>query len=176
MKLSEIQKLLNENGIRHTVTTEQSRREFYIKKGFRPAEDTGAFRLLTIENPHHSKNIEIIFADDSSDPEFFDLEFGGYWYEIFGYLDGELPQGLLEEIQNILSGRAWVIFATDAKTGAWFFDSLSCNTPEQEWNDMDRLHKTISKIKKPKSLWRKIIGRTDCYEIFNWTSYEKIIK
>ena len=176
MKMNEMQKLLSENGIKYTLSTEPSRSEFYRRKGFRPTEDTGAFCLLTIMNPNHSKNIEIIFADDSDNPEFYDLEFGGYWYEMFGYLEEELPQSLMDEVQNIVCGRAWVIFATDAKSGVWFFNGLYCDSIEEEWNDMEQLHRTIARIKKPKSLWRKFVGRTDVYEIFNWQNYERIIK
>jgi len=176
MKMSEVQKLLSKNGIDYSLSTEMSSAEFYRRKGFRPTEDTGAFRLLTISNPNHTKDIELIFADASDDPELYDLEFGGYWYEMFGCLEAELPQSLIDEIQSILCGRAWVIFATDAKTGKWFFDGLYCDTIEEEWNDMERLHKTLAKIKKPKSLWRKFIGRTDVYEIFNWQNYERVIK
>ena len=176
MKMSEVQKLLSENGIDYSLSTEPSKSEFYSRKGFRPAENTGAFRLLTISNPNHTKDIELIFADASDDPELYDLEFGGYWYEMFGCLEAELPQSLIDEIQSILCGRAWVIFATDAKTGKWFFDGLYCDTIEEEWNDMKQLHKTLAKIRKPKNLWRKLIGRSDVYEIFNWQNYERVIK
>ena len=176
MKLSEVRRLLSENDISYTLTIESSRREFYGKKGFRTTEDTGTFYLLTIRNPHHSKNIEIIFADSSDNPEFYDLGFGGYWYEMFGWMEEELPQGIMDEIQNILNDKSWVIFATDAQNGTWFFDGIFCDTEAEEWNDMESFHKTINRIKNPKNLWRKIIGRMDCYEIFNWTKYEKIIK
>lgn len=176
MKMSEVQKLLAENGIGYALSTEPNRADFYRRKGFRLTEDTHAFHLLTIANPHHGKHIEIVFADASEDPEFYDLGFGGYWYDMFGFLESELPQSLLDEIQNILCGRAWVIFAANAKTGKWFFDALYCDSVKEEWNDMDQLHKMMVKIQKPKSLWRKLIGRTDTYEIFNWVNYEKIIK
>ena len=176
MTLNEVQKLLNDNSINYNLITEPSRTEFYRKKGFRTTEDTGSFCLLTITNPHHTKDIEIIFADASKDPEFYDLEFGGYWYEMFGCLEEALPQTLLEEIQNIIAGRSHIIFAADAKTGKWFYNGLFCDAPEEEWNEMDSFRKTVAKIKKPKSLWRKLIGRTDTYEIFNWQHYEKVIK
>ncbi|MBQ5865235.1 MAG: hypothetical protein IIW56_00985 [Oscillospiraceae bacterium] len=176
LKLSEVKQLLDDHGIAYLLTIEPSRREFYVRKGFCPREDSGAFRLLSIKNPHHTKNIDLIFVDASEDPEFYDLEFGGYPYELFGWLDEELPREIWEDIQSILTGRIWVIFATDAKTGKWFGDSLYRDSTDEDENDMDRLQKALAKIKKPKRLWRKLIGRTDCYEVFNWTNYEKIIK
>lgn len=176
MKLRQVQKLLEKHSIPYTLTTEPSRGEYFRKKGFRPSNDTDPFCLLTVSNPYHSKNIEMVFADDSDDPEFYDLGFGGYWFDLFGWLDAALPERLIDEIQSILEGRSWVIFVTNTKNGAWISDSLFCDTAEEEWNDMESFHKTVSKLRKPGSLWRRLARRRDCYEIFNWTNYEKIIR
>ena len=43
MKLSDVKKLLDENGYTYTQTIVLSRAEFYRQKGFNPSEDTGAF-------------------------------------------------------------------------------------------------------------------------------------
>lgn len=176
MKLIDVKKLLDDNCYTYTQTLVSSRAEFYRQKGFNPSEDTGAFVLLSIPNPNHTKNIELIFSDDSNNPDFYDLEFGGFWYEMFGCRDEELPECLLEEMQRIVCGNSYIIFATDAEKGGWFFDAIYYDIPDEEMNCMDSFHNTLSKIKSPKSLWRKLIGRTDIYEIFNWTSYEKIVK
>ena len=74
MKLIDVKKLLDDNGYKYTQTIVPSRAEFYRKKGFSPSEDTGAFVLLSIPNPNHTKNIELIFSDDSNNPDFYDLE------------------------------------------------------------------------------------------------------
>ena len=177
MKLSDVKKLLDENGYTYTQTIVLSRADFYRQKGFNPCEDTGAFVMLTISNPNHTKNIELIFCDDSDNSTFYDLEFGGFWYEMFGCRDEELPEYLLEEIQRIVHGNSYIIFATDAnKNSRWFFDAIYYDLPDEEMNCMDALHKAVKKIKSPKSWWRKLTGRTDIYEIFNWTSYERIVK
>jgi len=176
MKLTEVKKLLENNGYAYQQTVIPRRAEFYSQKGFRPSVDTGAFSLLTIQNPNHDKNIEIVFSDASDNPDFYDLEFGGFWYEMFGYRDEHLPRDLLDEIQRIVTGKANVIFATNAKTGKWFADQIYFDLPETDMNDMDDYKRTLSRISAPKSLWRKLIGRTDVYEIFNWFSYQKIVK
>lgn len=176
MKLAEIKKLLDTNGYTFTETVVSSRSDFYREKGFKPSKDSGAFILLSIINPNHAKNIELIFGDDSSNPDFYDLEFGGFWYELFGCSDEELPEFLLGEIQTIVQGNAYIIFAMDGKNGRWFSDSIYYDLPDEEMNCMDEFHDALSKIHSPKGLWRKLIGRTDIYEIFNWTSYEKITK
>jgi hypothetical protein len=176
MRLNDVRKLLDENGIEYRLTVEPNRREYYEKKGFRTTGDAGAFYLLTIPNPNHSKNLELNFEDASENPKFCDLDFGGFWYELFDCPDDLLREMLLEEISKVLAGKVWVVFATNAKNGAWFFDGVYYNEADTDRNDMDELRATIEKIKRPKSLWRKLTGRRDCYEIFNWTDYEKIIK
>ena len=90
--------------------------------------------------------------------------------------DEYLPRDLLDEIQRIVTGKANVIFATNAKTGKWFADQIYFDLPDTDMNDMDDYKRTLSRINAPKSLWRKLIGRTDIYEFFHWFSYQKIVK
>ena len=169
MKLSEVRKLLDEREIQYILTAESSDGESYRKKGI-----PGVLYLLTIRNPHHGKGIEIKFADASEDPELFDLDFGGYGYDLWGQMEDELSRDLMDEIRNITSDRVWVILATDAKTNAVIRVDAYYDT--EDWNSMNRFQKRLRAIKKPKSLWHKLIGRTLCYEVFSWSNYEKIIK
>jgi len=176
MKLEDVKQLLNENGYAYETKIVLSSLDFYGGKGFCPKTETGPFWLLTIPNPKHDKNIEIVFSDASDNPDFYDLAFGGFWYEMFGYRDEHLPRDLLDEIQRIVTGKANIIFATNAKTGKWFADQIYFDLPETDWNDMDDYKRTLSRISAPKSFGRKLMRRTDVYEIYNWFSYQKIIK
>jgi hypothetical protein len=58
----------------------------------------------------------------------------------------------------------------------WRWDGKYDDLPDAEMNSMDAFNNVVAKIKSPKSWWRKLTGRTDIYEIFNWTSYERIAK
>lgn len=177
MKLVEVKKLLDDNGYRYTQTVIPSRAEFYREKGFRPSADTGAFTLLTIPNPNHEKDIQIIFSDATENPEFYDLEFGSFWYELFDCEEEYLRQELLTEIQRIISGITYIIFASTVKKGIhWKWDGTYYDLPDDEMNSMDAFQNAVSKIKSPKSWWKKLTGKTDVYEIFNWTNYERITK
>ncbi len=177
MKLSEVKKLLDDNSYTYTQTLIPSRAEFYRQKGFCPSIDAGAFTLLTIPNPNHKKDIQIIFNDATENPDFYDLEFGGYWYELFDCEEDHLPQELLTEIQRIVSGSTYVIFACAIKKGIhWKWDGVYYDLPDGEMNSMDAFRDAVSKIKSPKSRWEKITRKTNVYEIFNWTNYERITK
>ena len=177
MKLIEVKKLLDDNNYTYAQTVIPNRAEFYRQKGFHPSIDTGAFALLTIPNPNHEQDIQIIFNDATENPDFYDLEFGGYWYELFDCEEELLPQELLTEIQRIVSGSTYVIFAYFIKKGIhWKWDGVYYDLPEDEMNSMDAFQNTVSKIKSPKNWWKKLTGKTYVYEIYNWTSYERITK
>lgn len=177
MKLTEVKKLLDDNGYTYRQTVMPSRAEFYRQKGFNPSTDTGAFSLLSIPNPNHEKDIQMIFNDATENPDFYDLEFGGYWYELFDCAKGHLPQELLTEIQRIVGGKTYVIFAWIIKKSIhWKWDGVYYDLQDDEMNSMDAFRNTVSRIKSPKSWWKKLTGKTDIYEIFNWTSYERITK
>lgn len=177
MKLIDVKKLLEDNGYTYSQTIVPNRAEFYRQKGFNPSDDTGAFVLLSIPNPNHQVDIQIIFKDATEDAVFSDLEFGGYWYELFDCEETNIAQELLTEIQRIVSGSAYVIFASIVKKGVhWRWSGVYYDLPDSEMNDMDAFRNTVHKIKSVKNWWSKLTGKTDIYEIFNWTSYEKIVK
>lgn len=177
MKLTEVKRLLDDNSYAYTQTVIPSRAEFYRQKGFHPSIDNGAFTLLTISNPNHEKYIQIIFNDATENPDFHDLEFGSFWYELFDCEKEYLAQELLTEIQRIIDGSTYVICASIVKKGIhWNWNGVYYDLPDDEMNSMDVFRNTVSKIKAPKNCWKRLTGKTDIYEIFNWTNYEQIIK
>lgn len=177
MKLIDVKKLLDDNGYTYTQTIVSSRAEFYRQKGFNSSKDTGAFILLSIPNPNHQIDIQIIFNDVTENPDFIDLEFGGYWCELFDCEENYVAQELLTEIEGIVNGSTHVIFASIFKKGIhWRWCGKYVDLPDAEKNNMDSFHNHVAKIKSPKSWWKRLIGRTDVYEIYNWKSYERIVK
>ena len=101
MKLTDTKKLLNDNGFKYIERIVPSRAEFYRQKGFNPSEDAGPFVLISIPNPNHQIDIQLVFSDTTDNPDFNDLEFGGYWYELFDCEETYVAQELLTEIHNI---------------------------------------------------------------------------
>jgi len=177
MKLSDVKKILDDHSYTYTQMLVTSSLEFYQSKGFRPSYDKGAFVLLSIPNPNHKIDIQLIFNDASEDPDFSDLEFGGVWYELYDCEEDEIPQVLFTEIQRIINGSTYFIFACTVKKGIhWKWDGVYYDLPDAEMNNMDAFRKTVGKIKSPKKWWKRFASKTDVYEIYNWTSYEKIIK
>ena len=175
MRLDEVEALLDNHNLEYKLSLIGNRGEFYRNKGFLEAKDDTAFILLTIPNPNHAKNIELIFKTADDNPEFSDLEFGGHWYELFDCQEEQLPSELLKEIKDILSGRLYIIIARDNKTLAWLFDGAYLDSPDEDQNDMEAFRKMMNRIKHPKGWWKKLRGKTTQYEVFSWESYESII-
>ena len=80
-------------------------------------------------------------------------------------------------IQEILEGEFWIIYSKYVRKGVPFnLSALYWDSSDKEWNNMDALRKMVAKIKAPKRWWKKLAGKTEIYEIFNWTSYDRIVK
>lgn len=176
MNLSEVQAMLEQNRIDYDLVMVSDRMLFYRKQGFPAICNSEPFRMITIPNPNHSKEIHLIFDDASSEPEFQDLEFGEFGYELWQNDSDTLKDELLAEIKRIMAGNTYVIFATNAKTGKWYYDAAFSKSENPNEDDMDEFHKAVTRIRHPKKWWNKLIGRIDAYEIFNWQNYERIIK
>ena len=164
MKLSQVAHLLQQAGISW---------ESAIVQISRDAKHTTPALQLTIPNPNHHIDLRLVFRDASEDPEFDDLEFGDYFFELFDCQKEYLHQELMQDIQNVISGQLHLIVGTSGNAA---FQCAFLDAPEEELNDMDSYHKQLAKIQKPKSLWKKPFGKRWKYEIFNWTAYRVITK
>lgn len=176
MKLSEVKLLLEESRYNYELTIVPSRSEFYRSKGLYPTEDIGAFYVITIPNPNHKMDIQIIFMDDAEDSDFYNLEFGGYWFELFDCPEELLKDTLLNEIQDIINGRIYLIVGKDYQKDRWFFDHRFDDSLEEENNSMEAFYKNVKKINTPKNWWQKLTQKVYSYEIYNWYNYEKVVK
>lgn len=178
MKFTEIQTLLNNNNIKYTISYNVSKIEFYSQKGFnqKHIKKDEYVNLIIIDNPNHEKNIELIFDSNTENPNFVDLEFGEYSFELFDRSEDDISVSLLDEIINIIHGNVYIIFARNAKNNKWFFDACFYDSPIDEENDMEEFKKLLEKIHAPKHWLSKITKRVDKYEIYNWEKYNCIIK
>lgn len=161
MKLDVIKRLLDNNKIEYRISG---------------VERQGIFRLMTILNPNHEKHIELTFNSADDNPDFVDMEFGGYWYEFFDFKEEYISSQLLKEIKNIMDGRTYIIMAWNEKSGAWLGDACFLDSNDEDESSMDEFRKSLKKIREPKSWLQKITKRTTRYEIFNWNSYESVVK
>lgn len=176
MRINEVKTLLEENGFPYEAFIVKNPIEYYYKKGYCSSKNRKPFWLIIIPNPNHEKNIEIIFKDAEENSEFFDLEFGYYCYELFDYIDMELSSKLVQEIRDVMQGNVYIIEARDAKTGKCFWVGGYENSSDESLNNMDEFEGMIERIKAPKLWLWKLCKRTDMYEIYNWKTYNTIIK
>lgn len=176
MKWNEVKNLLEHNGLEYKSSRVENIGEHHRQQGFLKSKENHAIKMITIPNPYHDKNIELIFDSDGENPKFYDLDFGGYCYELFDCNEDDIEKQLIKEIKDIISGNVYIIFARNVKSGEWFFDGCFFDSPDEDENTMDEFRDLIARIRSPKSWIRKITKRIDQYEIFNWNSYECVIK
>ncbi|MBR6609574.1 MAG: hypothetical protein IKK99_05090 [Oscillospiraceae bacterium] len=176
MKLTQVKQLLDDNKINYTVSKVDNRGDFYRRKGFKDTKVSHSFTLLTIPNPNHHLGIELIFISDNENPEFRDMLFGGFEYELFLSSDEWNKEFLVKEVNDILAGNIYIVTGWNDKTAKWIFDSRYVDTDEEWEENMDEYHRDLEKIHAPKTRLEKLKGKTMKYEIYNWTNYECVIK
>ncbi len=163
MTLTDVQELLAQEGLSYVKTSVSHGAQTWL--------------ALRIPNPHHGKHIHLLFEGDSPDPRFYDMEFGDYDYEFFDFKDVYLKESLLQAIREVLEEHTYIIIGKVQRKDVRFrWDGAYSDVPEEELNTMDEFHRAMERIRKPKSLWAKLTGKTNIYRIYTWKTYEEIRK
>ena len=175
MTLSEAKELLKENNIPFSETCFSSISEFclHIDPYVKCICNNTPVISLTVKSNNGQKNIELEFIDENNDGNYslYDLWFGGFSYEFFVYEEECLRQSVLYEINRIISNNMIFIVANDLKKKKWLGDACF-DLREAE----DDFGKSMQRIKKPKSFISKLTKSQELYEIYDWNTYQRIIK
>lgn len=176
MTFSEVTQLLDSHSIGYDVRYIDNPAEYYKKRGFPNIRNCPPFTLIVISNPNHSKDIELSFTGCGDNPDLEEMSFGSYCHEMFSFTKRYVRNVLIDEIKNIMDGKVYVICAYNQKNGRLYFDG-GFDDSVFEWKEnMDEFRKAVEKIRAPKNTFSRLTGRTDRYEIFNWNSYEEVVK
>lgn len=130
---------------------------------------------MIIQSNNEKKNIELQFNDVGYAFHFEELWFGGFSYELFDYNDDEdmLAEDLIHNIMEIKQGNLIMIVLNDIRKKRWLTDlcfDLS------DIDDKSRFQKALQRIKRPKGWFSKLMGIKEQYEIYDWNSYQCIVK
>jgi len=162
MKLKEAQSLLDDMGIAYALVSDKKLLPEYL-------QEYAVGQALWIDNPNHQLGVAMMFAERQGTLVLEELYFGPYDYEWFGMSDGWLRENFLSTISAIVTGKHFVVRKNDMHTGNWLGDA--CFDEE----DMDAFEKTVERIRRPRR-FRKVFGRCAVYEIYNWQTYERIVR
>lgn len=180
MTLDEAKALLEENHISFSELHFNSVAEFGVHLSpFAYTKNAGAcpVKVLVISSNNNHKNIELQFVDENNNGSysFVDLYFGEYFFELFDSREECLQQAIVDEIKKIISNEVIVIVANDLKKGKWIGDQFF-DKNEKDGRGLPGFERTMQRLNKEKGFVAKIIGSRTQYEIYDWESYQCMIK
>ncbi len=180
MTLNEAKILLDKNNIIYSELHFDSVAEFrsYLSP-FANSKNSGLYPviLLEISSNNNHKNIGLQFIDENNNGNysFLDLYFGQFFYELFDCQEEFLQQTIMDEIKNIVSNDFIIIVAHDLKKAKWFSDQIF-DKKETDGFGVPGFEKAMKRIHRKKSLIAKLFGSKMQYEIYDWNTYQCIIK
>ena len=103
------------------------------------------------------------------------MRFGDYGFEMFDYNEEMLANDLLDHIKEIQSGNFTVIVANNLKSKSWIGDACF-NLNDDDAFGKAGFERAMKRIKKTKGLISKLLKSSKQYEIYDWNSYQCMIK
>ena len=121
-------------------------------------------------------DIELQFNQVRGEYIFDDMYFGDYCFEMFDYNPDMLEADLLENIGRIVDGKMAVIVRNDLKRKRWLGDAGFDLSDDDNVFGEPGFRAAVARIEKPKTLWQKLTGQREQYEIYDWRTYRRVIK
>ena len=180
MTIDEAKTLLDLNNIPfselHFNTVTEFRRHISPFAYLKDAAESQVNVLVISSNNTH-KNIELQFIDDNNDGNytFVDLYFGEYSFELFDCQEEFLQESIMDEINSIVSNDIVVIVSNDLTKEKWRGDKIFDKT-ENDFFGLPGFERAMRRINKRKGFFSKIFGSKIQYEIFDWNTYQCIVK
>ena len=131
---------------------------------------------LIISSNNGKKNIELQFNAVDDDFLFEELRFGDFCFEMFDYKEEMLADDLLDRIKEITNGNFTVIIKNDLKNKKWLADACFDLDDDDDAFGRQGFEKAIQRIRQPKGFISKLLKSKLQYEIYNWNTYDCIVK
>ena len=180
MTLETAKDLLNANNIPFEICYYRDEADFYrhiclfpYLKNAKPCKVT----TIVIRSKNGHKNIELQFNETKDGTVFVELYFGGFSYELFDCQEEYLSNEILREIADIREGKVTVIEANDLKKRRWIADAQFDRSDKEDpvFGELG-FEKAMIKVQKPLSIFKKLFHAKIQYDIYDFESYQCIIK
>jgi hypothetical protein len=179
MKLDEVKELLIKDNISFEMREYLNEKEYWLHTMMFPyIENAKDFKViaLTIASNNGKKNIELQFNEVNDDFVFVDLMFGDYCFELFDHAEETLATELVKIINKIKSGRLAVIVKNNIKKKRWLGDATFDLDDDDELLGKQGFEEVKQMIKKSRGFISKLFKPQIQYEIYDWNSYDCIMK
>lgn len=134
---------------------------------------------LVIKSKNGHNNLELQFNEKDGDFLFYDLWFGGYSFEKFDVAEEMLADDIIRQISEVQQGTMVfvTVYALSRKGKIWISDKIfDRNDSDDDWFGETGFQKTMRHIQKRKGYLTRLFQIKMQYEIYNWISYQCIIK
>ena len=179
MTLTEAKELLMKNDITFEELEFETEAEYWLHAVSFPYIKNAKsckVKAIIIKSNNEKKNIELQFNDVDGVYCFEELYFGDYCFEMFDYNDEEvLANDLISNILEIKQGNLRIINLTDLTKKRWLADACFDLNDDDASGEVD-FQKAMKRIEKPKSFLSKLKKSKKQYEIYDWNTYQCIIK
>ena len=179
MTLFEAKKLLTENNLTFEISEFEDEATYWHHTMLFPytknARNCKVLALIISSN-NGKKNIELQFNAVDDDFLFEELRFGDFCFEMFDYKEEMLANDLLKHINKIKGGAFSVIVTNDLKNKKWLADSSFDLKDDDDLFGKHGFEKAIQQIHAPKGFISKLLKTKTQYEIYDWNTYQCIIK
>ncbi len=178
MTLTEAKELLIQNDITFEVLEFETEAEYWLHAtSFPYTKNAKSCKVIAIiiKSKNEKKNIELQFNDVDGESYFEELRFGDYCYEMFDYNEEMLSDDLINYILEIMQGNLRVINLTDLTKKRWLADACFDLNDDDAFGEVG-FQKAMKRIEKPKSFLSKLKRSKKQYEIYDWNTYQCIIK
>ena len=178
MNLFQVKELLQTNSIPFEECEFENEAEFLkhiLSNPYAKNTKTSKFYALIIYSQNGKRHIELEFEEKDGDFVFWDLWFGEFCLEYFNC--NISADDLLDEIRQMMMGTRGVIIKNNAKNNRWIADAqFDLDDDDDDLFGKRGFEKNVKKIRKKKSFIEKLLGISHIYEIYDWNTYECIVK
>lgn len=130
---------------------------------------------LVIPSPNGEKNIELQCNAVGEEYRFQELYFGDYGFEMFDVCEDMLADDIRDRIREIQSGSFTVIVANHLKHRYRIWDACFDRNDDDFFGEPG-FEKAMRRIRRPKGLLARWLKSQKQYEIYDWNSYQCILK
>lgn len=179
MTLEEVKSLLSDHNISFEMQRFRNESEYWHHAMLFPYVQNAKqceVVAIVIKSNNGEKHMELQFDAVDGIFCFQEMRFGEYGFEESDVSEEMLAEDLLSRIYEVRNGGFVVIAANDLKNKRWLGDVCFDMNDDDAVFGAPGYRKAMQRIRNPKRLLYKLIRSKKQYEIYDWNSYQCIVK
>ncbi len=179
MTLTEIEELFKKNNIPFELCEFENEKAYWHHIALFPyTKNAKSCKVIAmiIKSKNEQTNIELQFNEVNNIFFFEELFFGDYGYEMFDCAEDTLPSALIDSVFEVMKGNIKIITCNDLKGKHRLGDACFDLNDDDNFFGKQGFQKAMEHINKPKKFLSKLFKSKKQYEIYDWNTYQCIIK